>query len=228
MEQLAAEAAAQWGMITAAQALRTNLTRKTLARATTAHRLEHTDTRAVYRFAGTPQDATLDHLRSNWLALHPEAFLYERHKQLRTTDSFDDAVVSHLSAAHHIHGLGNRQPDTVDFTVPDSRRSRDHTLRFHVAASKPRWHIVDGLPVTTVAQTIADLYADDLDRGHLGEILYDALLRRRDSLHTIAEALDHVTGGCGRDTAIALLDSIHAPAEIITAADLFDTLTARR
>jgi len=222
--ELAAEAAFQWGMFTAAQAVRLGLTRRNLSGMVARGHVEHTDSRGVYRFAGVHVDAVLDGTRSNWLALSPELFVRERLKALRDSNSWNDAIVSHLTAANWVYELGNRQPDSIDFTVPTRRRVRDPATAFYPRAEKPRWESVDGLPVTTVAQTIADLYADHLDQGHLGEILYAALLHRGENLHDIAEALDPVTDGHGRDTALRLLEIANAPAEIVTANDMLYNL----
>jgi len=223
-ELLAAEASTQWGMFTAGQALRAGMTRKALAHLVARSHVEHTDTRGVYRFAGAPVDTMLDPTRANWLALSPKLFLRERLKTLRDKDLWDDAIVSHLTAANYIHQLANRQPDTCDYTVNTARRTRAHGVRFYPRPDKPQWELIDGLPVTTIPQTIADLYADDLDQGHLGEILYDALLRRGESLHNIAAALDPVTDGRGRETALRLLEIINAPAEVVTANDMLYSL----
>lgn len=223
-ELLAAEAATQWGMFTTGQALRAGMTRKALAHLVGRQHVEHTDTRGVYRFAGAPIDAMLDQTRTNWLALSPKLFLRERLKALRDKNLWNDAVVSHLTAANYIHQLANRQPDTCDYTVKTARRIRAHAVQFYPRANKPQWELVDGLPVTTIPQTIADLYTDDLDQGHLGEIVYDAMLRRGESLHNIAAALDPVTDGRGRETAIRLLEIVNAPAEVVTANDLLYSL----
>lgn len=111
----------------------------------------------------------------------PKLFLRERIKALRNKSLWNDAIVSHLSAANYIYQLANRQPETCDYTST-ARRIRAHEVQFFTRANKPQWELIDGLPVTTIPQTIADLYADDLDQGHLGEIVYDAMLRRGESL----------------------------------------------
>jgi hypothetical protein len=222
---LAAEAAGQWGMFTTAQALRLGLSRKAVARLATAGHVAHAEARGVYRFAGTPVEVMLDKVRSNWLSLSPGLFLRERLKTLRS-NTWDDAVVSHLTAANYVYELGSRQPDYCDFTISAARRTRDEHMQFYVRTAKPKWHNVGGLPVTTIPQTIADLYVDNLDRGHLGDIVYDALLRRGVSLHDIATELDAVTDGRGRDAALHMLEIVGAPPEIVTASDLLYSATA--
>ena len=221
---LAAEAATQWGMFTTGQALSAGMTRKALAHLAARRHVEHTDTRGVYRFAGTPVDVMLDQTRTNWLSLSPKLFLRERLKALRDDDQWNDAVVSHLTAANYVHQLANRQPDSCDYTVPTTRRVRADAVQFYARMNKPQWELVDGLPVTTIPQTIADLYADDLDHGHLGEIIYEAMLRRGQSLHDISAALDLVTEGRGRPTALQILEFRGVPAEFVAANDVLYSL----
>jgi hypothetical protein len=217
---LAAEAEFQWGLFTAAQAERVGVSRKNLVGLVDRGHVEHSGVRGVYRFAGTPIEAILYETRCSWLALFPDLFMRERLKALRVEDNWDDAIVSHLTAANYVYGLGNCQPEHFDFTVKAWRRTRDLAVEFYPSEDKPQWASVDGLPVTTVAQTIADLYADQLDQGHLGEILYDALLHRGENLREISDSLDSVTDGQGRATALRLLEIANAPADIVTANEL--------
>jgi hypothetical protein len=218
--ELAAEAAFQWGLFTAAQAVRVGVTRRNLVGLVGRGHVEHTGVRGVYRFAGAPADAILDETRCSWMALAPDLFARERLKAMREEGRWDDAIVSHLTAANYVYGLGNRQPDSYDFTVNTGLRTRDPAVEFYPSADKPQWTSVDGLPVTTVAQTIADLYADQLDQGHLGEILYAALLHRGENLREISDSLDSVTDGQGRATALRLLEIANAPADIVIANEL--------
>ena len=220
---LAAEAATQWGMFTTGQALRAGMSRKALSHLVARRHVDHTSTRGVYRFAGAPVDTMLDQTRGNWLALSPKLFLRERLKALRDDKTWNDAIVSHLTAVNYVHVLANTQPESCEFVVNKNRRVRDPSIHFYPRREKPRWEIVDGLPVTTIAQTIADLYADDLDQDHLGQIVYDAMLRRGHSLHDIAAGLDQVTDN-GRATALRLLELVNTPAEFIAANDVLFNL----
>lgn len=214
---LAIEAAGQWGMFTAAQATRLGLTRKRLTQLTAAGRIHHADTRGVYRFAGAPEDITLDTLRALWLALDPESFAGERIRRLHTGGT--DAIVSHLAAAHYVHGLGSLHPDYLDFTVVAPRRSNNPLVRFRVA-EHTSFQIVAGLPVTTIAQTVADLYSDGIDAGHLGDILTDALLSAAADMAAITAALDPLTDNNGRDTILHALSVVGAPESLAEANEL--------
>lgn len=130
---LAVEAAGQWGMFTAAQATRLGMTRKRITQLCAADRIHHTDTRAVYRFAGTPTDITLDAVRATWLALEPSHFAGERLDALRA--GTPGPLASHLTAAHYLYELGTLQPDHLDYTVPTPRRTNNPWIRFHVPDS---------------------------------------------------------------------------------------------
>ncbi|ART74489.1 hypothetical protein ACNUDN_29125 [Mycobacterium sp. smrl_JER01] len=218
---LAVEAAGQWGMFTAAQATRLGMTRKRITQLCAADRIHHTDTRAVYRFAGTPTDITLDAVRATWLALEPSHFAGERLDALRA--GTPGPLASHLTAAHYLYELGTLQPDHLDYTVPTPRRTNNPWIRFHVPRQWPPWRLVAGIPTTTIAQTIADLYADGIDAGHLGDILRDTLTRALTNITDLTDALDPLTNGAGRDTIEHALTVVGAPAHLIAANELLFT-----
>ncbi len=95
----------------------------------------------------------------------------------RIGDDVPFGVVSHRSAAD-LHGLGDLDADYMEFTVPTRRDTRNPDVRFHRAAlTAVEWTLVDGLPVTTPARTVADLAAAHTDGGHLAAVVRDALLR---------------------------------------------------
>lgn len=74
--RLADLASSQWGMVTAAQARRLDVTPQQLARMHrdgVLHRLQH----GVYRLAGVPHDPLAD-LKAAWLSLDPEAAAADR------------------------------------------------------------------------------------------------------------------------------------------------------
>ena len=77
-----------------------------------------------------------------------------------------------------------------------------------------------GLPVTTIAQTVADLYSDGIDAGHLGDILTDALLSAAADMAAITAALDPLTDNNGRDTVLHALSVVGAPESLAEANEL--------
>lgn len=214
--ELAVEAAGQWGMFTAAQAVRLGLTRDRLSQLASAGRTTHTGVRGVYRFAGAPDDITVDELRATWLSLDPREFAGER---IRALHAGGDAVVSHLSAAHYVHRLGTLHPDRLDFTVSTTRRTSNLQIVLHLADGAD-WQLVDGLPATTIARTIADVYRDGIDAGHLGDILVDALSTAAADLQAITAALDPLTDGSGRDVVLHALAVVGAPDTIAAGNEL--------
>lgn len=214
---LAVEAGGQWGMFTAAQAIRLGLTRDRLSQLVGTGRIAHTETRGVYRFAGAPTDVNLDALRATWLALKPTEFVGERLDILHAGGG--DAIVSHLSAIHYVYGLGTLFPDKLDYTVPEPRRTSNRQILLHVS-TKVDWQPVAGLPVTTIPRSIADIYRDGIDAGHLGDILADALATASADLCAITAALDPHTGGNGRDIVMHALAVAGAPETIAAGNEL--------
>lgn len=214
---LAVEASGQWGMFTAAQAIRLGLTRKHLSQLTDAGRVHLTETSGVYKFAGVPDDITLDALRATWLALAPEEFAGDRLRRIAVGGP--DAIVSRLAAAHYVYELGTLEPDYLDFTVPAARPANNPGIRFHVH-SGTEFQVVHGLPVTTIPQTVADLYRDGIDNGHLGDIITDALLGATIPVASIAEALDALTNGDGRDAMLHALSVVGTPTSLVEANEL--------
>lgn len=218
--RLAAEAAGQWGMFTAAQALTLGMTRDRVLQLAAAERIIHTGIRGVYRFAGAPEDVGLDGLRASWLSLNPGEFAGRRLRALH--EHHFDAVVSHLSAAHYVHRLGTLQPDRLDFTVHLPRRTSNPSITLHHSTTAA-WELVDGLPVTTIPQTVADLYRDSTDAGHLGEIIADALATAAADIADITAALDPHTNGRGHDTITDSLAAAGAPPALAAANELLFT-----
>jgi predicted transcriptional regulator of viral defense system len=164
-------AADQGGLVTSAQAKIVGVDGVTLRRLVDSGLLERV-THGVY---GMPAVMAAEHLleRAAWLRLAASRPGWER-KPL----DFDSGVLSHRSAAA-LHGLGDLAPDIVEITVPRRRTSRDPNVRLRTAQlDDDEVTSVDGLPVTTVERTIADLLAAHTDGGHVGDVIADA--RRRD------------------------------------------------
>lgn len=214
---LAVEASGQWGMFTAAQAIRLGLTHKHLSQLTAAGRVHLTETPGVYKFAGVPDDIILNALRATWLALAPEQFVGDRLRRIAAGGP--DAIICRLAAAHYVYELGTLEPDRLDFTVPASRPANNPGIRFHVH-SDTEFQVVRGLPATTIPQTVADLYRDGIDNGHLGDIITDALLGATVPAGKIAAALDPLTNGNGRDTMLHALSVVGTPTSLVDANDL--------
>ncbi|MBP2339253.1 hypothetical protein JOF41_005431 [Saccharothrix coeruleofusca] len=161
----------QWGLFTTAQAEAEGVDRTTLTRLASAGLIEQVS-RGVHLVvaAGTPTNLEE---RAAWLRLSPA----RRARERRATDE-DNGVFSHRTACL-LHELGDVPAPQVEITVPRRRTTRITGIRLHRAelAADEITTTRDGLPVTTVERTIEDLLADQVDGGHLGGVLADALRR---------------------------------------------------
>ncbi|MFD7011700.1 type IV toxin-antitoxin system AbiEi family antitoxin domain-containing protein [Rhodococcus jostii] len=169
--QVVALAAEQGGVVTSRQARAvTSVSVQQLKRMVDSgvlERLHH----GLYRLARMPEDVHLDE-RVAWLALDPDAVVWERLDQPVPT-----GVLSYRTAAG-LHGLGDLDADVVELTaIRRIRLSLPAVVVHRGVLSREDWQLVDGLPVTTPARTIADLAAAGTDAGHLALVVRDALTR---------------------------------------------------
>jgi predicted transcriptional regulator of viral defense system len=167
LRRLTAAASAQWGFVTAAQAAALGVSRLWLSRLTAEGLLER-EAQGVYRAAGAAGDR-FDALRVAFIATNPAVPAGERAQA-----SVPDAVVSGRAAAY-LHGLGQMVPEPYEFTVPSRRKTR----RDEIVLKSRRLQPGDvtrreGLPVTTVERTIADLVEGWEDLSVIGGVVADA------------------------------------------------------
>lgn len=182
MLRIADLAADQGGLLTTAQARAVGVSPQQVARLARSGALEPL-VHGVHRLTGTAEDR-LAGLRAVWLALEPRTLA-----GVRLSRDDPGGVVSHRSAAV-VHELGDVDADVHEFTVVARRRSRNPEVRFHTAVrDRGSWTVQAGLPVTTVAQTIADLAAVRTDGGHLAGVVSDALSGLQVGLQEVAVAL---------------------------------------
>lgn len=217
--ELTLEASHQWGLFTAAQAERLGVTGDRISGLVDDGHVLPMAEENLYRFAAAPVDVMLDGLRSTILAFVPGMFLRERLRALGA-EPWDGAIVSHVSAACLVHDLGTLTPHCLEFTVNAAPKLSGRDLDFYVKSGPPDWQLVDGMPVTTITQTIADLNAEHVDYGHVGDVIYDALMRSCVDFNSIAATLDAVSDGKGRETMLHMLDVIGAPRDVIEALEL--------
>lgn len=122
----------------------------------------------IYRAAGVPADR-FEALKDAWLSVDPKLTAEERLRR-----PVVDAVVSGAAAAY-LHGLGDLVPEPYEFTVPSRRQTQRSELRFRVRQlPKASVTLREGLPVTTVEQTIADLVEARTDQSMIAGLLADA------------------------------------------------------
>lgn len=199
MARVSRLAAGQAGLLTAAQAGREGVTRLRLARLADAGVLERV-TQGVYAVAGADDEHQA--LRAAWLALDPA-----RTAEERLADRATGGVVSHTSAAG-LHDLGDLLDDRPELTFPYRKQSIRH-IRLHQAELPPSdVTLVDGLPVTTVERTIADLLRDRRDPEHVAQIAGQAARRGVVDLTALAEHLEPLARRHGQCDGAALAEHL--------------------
>ena len=163
-------AAEQWGMVTAGQARRLGVSRVDLGRLISDGSVAPVyEASRVYRLTGVAENYDLDPLRAAWLQLGGESFWHERAKD-------PDVVVSHRSAAH-VWGLGDLIPRRHEFYATTRLRPRrdDIKIRVHAGLDPDASEMHDGLPVTSIATTVCDLFAAGEDVSAVRQVVSDAL-----------------------------------------------------
>lgn len=179
---------AEWqlGYVTAAQAVQHGVSRAQLHRLAAGGALERVRT-GVYRAAGAPEHR-LEYIWASWLALDPTTSYEQRLKE-----PWNGPVVM-TEAATALHEVGTFLVYDIDISAPYRIQSRNELLAFHRRTLRPEdVTIVEGIPVTTIPQTIADLVTGDRDRSIIGDLIvrhkHDG---DRISYKEIGEALDKV------------------------------------
>ncbi|BAJ73201.1 predicted transcriptional regulator [Microbacterium testaceum StLB037] len=192
-------AARQWGLLTTSQAEAEGITRLQLARLADAGVIERLD-RGIYAASAAVDERTP--LRAAWLSLEPSKLAEER-----LADPASSGVLSHTSAAT-LHRVGDLLDDVPEITMPDRKQSR-RGIRLHRSALEAGdVTIVEGLPATTPARTVADLLRDGHDPSHVAEIAGDALRRDLASRQDMAAALDPLARRNGQPHGAALLEHL--------------------
>lgn len=161
----------QWGLCTSAQAKACGVDTawlRRLAERGSLVRVRH----GVYTSPAIPVTPQLE-IQSEWLAIRPSLLAAQR---LADPHLAAEAVVSHTTAAN-LWEIGDLWPDGVHFTLAKRRRSRQPDVTLHKALlGRAEWtiHEQSGLPVTTVARTVADLARAGNEASHLGDLIQDA------------------------------------------------------
>jgi predicted transcriptional regulator of viral defense system len=156
---------AQFGYFTRAQAAAMGVEDFSLTRSVERgyiQRLGH----GVYRVAGAGDDPLQD-LRVAWLKLEPARSPRQRLLQ-------PDIWVSHESAAI-VHGFGDFIADQHSFISTRRIQPRSGVRMYRrQKLDRDEWTTRDGLAITNVGRTAADLLAAGADGGHVGRFLADA------------------------------------------------------
>lgn len=200
LRTLAEVTAGQWGLVTTAQAAGRGVSRLYLSRLAEDGHLERVG-RGVYRAAGVPADR-FESLKAAWLSITPKLTAEQRLRQ-----PVPDAVVSGPAAAH-LHGLGDLVPEPYEFTVPVRRQTQRPELRLRVRRLPAESVTLrEGLPVTTVEQTVADLIEARTDLSLVAGVLAGATSLEQARL---AGLLDPLAGRNRFPSGEAFLDRLDA------------------
>lgn len=179
---------AEWqlGYVTSAQAAAQGVPRTQIHRLAAGGALERART-GIYRVVGA-REHRLEYIWASWLALDPT-----RSYEQRLKEPWKGPVVM-TEAATALHEVGTFLVHDIDISTPYRIQSRNELLTFHRRALAPEdVVIVEGVPVTTIPKTVADLVVGDRDRSIIG----DLIARHRNdggriSYGEIGEALDKI------------------------------------
>ncbi len=200
LETLELIAADQWGIVTTAQAAREGVTRLQLSRLNEDGVLQRAR-RGVY-FLPSNQDGPLNGIRAAWVALEPKLFPDER--------SAERLAVSHQSATV-VHRIGQLIPNHYTFTSSEVKRTAQPGILVHSNGDLDGdvvW--VDGLPVTSVERTIADMAANYLEREYLAEMVADGLRRENVQFSRLKSALRPHAAHYGEESGGALVAALES------------------
>jgi predicted transcriptional regulator of viral defense system len=165
--------AGQWGMLTATQARVRGVSRSNLAHREHDGRLERL-AHGVYRQASAPA-SPLDDVRAAWLSTDPAKLAHER-------VGYTDTVLGSAAAAL-VHGIGDIDPRPYRILTRDRRQTQRQEILYSQRQLDPEDVTTrEGMPVTTVERTIADLLRDYGDVSLVADALRDAA-RVRDLDH---------------------------------------------
>lgn len=172
----------QWGIVTTGQAGREGIERLQLSRL--AERGDLDRVRHGVYLLPSHQGGPHDEIRAAWLSLEPKKFIDER------WEDEQPVVVSHESAAL-IHGIGRLVPPNLTFSTTGTKQTRQQGVRILTRRDLSEKDIVsvDGLPVTSVARTVADLAEAKIERGYLADLVADALRKEGVRIDDLASKL---------------------------------------
>ena len=170
-------AASQWGLFTAAQALAEGASRTQISRLVESGRIEPASY-GVYRMAGGEETPHAP-IKAAWLSLFPNRAAYDR---LRARPR--DAIVAGRTAAC-MHGDTGFYEAPYTFDVAAGKRTARGDVALRPWPVEERdVALIEGLPVTSVEKTVADLVRGREDPSLVGGFVAGACSRG----HVVDEA----------------------------------------
>lgn len=173
----------QWGLVTTQQAVATGVPRIWMSRLNQRGIIRKIR-QGVYELPSAVRDNKLG-LYATWLATEPAERAVHRRREN------NPVVVSHESAAQ-IHRLGKTGDGRFHFTSAERKQTgTDDIVYYKAALPTSDIEYIDGLPVTTIERTIADLAATMTDEQALAEVLRDGVASRKVNILTLQARLYH-------------------------------------
>lgn len=173
--------AMQWGLVTTGQAKQIGIERLWLSRLMdrgVIHRIRH----GVYALPSATH-GPLQELQAAWLTTDRTRTLEDR------IMSDNHIVVSHISASN-VHELGDLVATRHEFSSTTRRQTAQQDIHFYRRElASEDIVLIDGLPVTSVARTIADLAELHVDFDHLAQAVKDAFNKGAVDFQTLAARL---------------------------------------
>lgn len=192
----------QWGIVTTGQAGREGIERLQLSRLVERGDLDRAR-HGVYLLP-SHQGGPHDEIRAAWLSLEPKKFIDER------WEDEHPVVVSHESAAL-IHGIGRLIPPKFTFSTGGTKQTRQQGIRIYTRREIPETDIVsvDGLPVTSVTRTVADLAEAGIERDYLADLVADALRKEDVRIDELANELEPAARAYGAKAGMQLVSELN-------------------
>ena len=200
LAELELAASNQWGIISTAQAERSGVTRLQLGRLADKE-IIYRARRGIYYLPSVAFSALTD-IRAAWIALDPSQYIDERWQEDRCI------AVSHESAAE-LHALGDLIPSKMTFSASYRKQTAQSDIRVVSNCDLPSSDVInlDGLPVTSVERTIADLAAKRIEKNYLATIVADGLRKEGVRYEALTQRLDPVAQFYGERSGEALVST---------------------
>lgn len=191
----------QWGIVTTAQAGREGIERLRLSRLAEKGELDRVR-QGVYLLP-SHRAGPHDEIRAAWLSLEPKKFIEERWEDRHPV------VVSHESAAR-VHGIGRLIPPNITFSTTGKKQTRQQGIRIHTGREIRDTDVVsvDGLPVTSVTRTVADLAEAGIERNYLADLVADALRKENVRIDELADKLGPAAHAYGAKAGMQLVSEL--------------------
>lgn len=160
--------ASQWGMFSSAQAQGSCVGRTQISRMLSDGRVEKCAP-GIYRFT-SGEETSFAEIKAHWLAAFPKETAFSRIQKARP-----DAVVAGRTAAY-MHQMGDMYATPYTFIVEKRKQTRNQMISYQTwEIEDPDIEIIEGLPVTRVERTIADLIRLKEEQSLVDDVIKDAV-----------------------------------------------------